>query len=54
MRIIQRPMIGMAGTSPAMTEWGCRKFCPCYELPKMRATTGLAFAACSDIRLHTI
>ena len=25
-------MIGMAGTSPAMTEHSCREFCPGYEL----------------------
>ncbi len=25
------PIIGMAGTSPAMTKWGCHEFCPCYK-----------------------
>jgi YVTN family beta-propeller protein len=24
------PIIGMAGTSPAMTKWSCHEFCPCY------------------------
>jgi hypothetical protein len=27
-RIAQCPIIGMAGTSPAMTKWGLHKFCP--------------------------
>jgi len=29
-RIAQYPIIGLAGTNPAMTKWDCREFCPCY------------------------
>ena len=27
----QRQIIEMAGTSPAMTKWGCHDFCPSYR-----------------------
>jgi hypothetical protein len=30
-RMAQRPIIEMAGTSPAMTKWGCHEFCPYYR-----------------------
>jgi hypothetical protein len=29
-RIAQRPIIGMAGTSPATTKWDCYEFCHTY------------------------
>jgi hypothetical protein len=29
-RMAQCPIIEMAGTSPAMTKWGCHEFCPSY------------------------
>src|SRR5258707_3610778 len=32
-RMAQCPIIGIAGTSPSVTKWGCHECCPCYQSP---------------------